>query len=388
MTACKTLGLFVQHKNMTIHDREQTQHLSEISANAKDSFLFISDDVRRTDRLTRDLQSNYKCCVHDLYDDRLPTSGFSFMISDILQLSSDALVRLRRCLQSARTPSMPFLFLVHSNPARAEIQAQLLGATATLSAAAASRALLERYARNVHPSCAVSTGTSAERHVHQAEQFLKDVFFTDTPVTVTLAEVGTSLVAHAVRETGIQDWVRAVQRFDDVTHQHILLVAGLAAAFASALRLNSIDQHLLTKAALLHDVGKTRIPMAILNKPGKLNDDELRVMRTHPLLGHAMLTDSGFDAITLMVVRSHHEMLDGSGYPDGLQGVQIPDLVRLVSICDIYAALIERRPYKLPLSAEKSFAMLEGMAGRLDSDLVRAFKPVADAFRSVAVSAA
>ena len=157
-------------------------------------------------------------------------------------------------------------------------------------------------------------------------------------------------------------------------------MAGLAAAFSSALGLCPADRHRLAKAALLHDVGKTKIPPAILNKPGKLDEAELKVMRTHPAHGHAMLAGRGFDPIMLAVVRSHHEMLDGSGYPDKLKGGEIPDLVRLVTVCDIYGALIERRCYKPPMESTKAYGILESMAGRLDGDLVRAFRPVVSAF--------
>ena len=159
---------------------------------------------------------------------------------------------------------------------------------------------------------------------------------------------------------------------------------GLSTAFALSLGLNARDRHLLAKAALLHDVGKTKIPPAILNKPGRLDPNELTIMRTHPGIGHAMLVGSGFDAATLMVVRSHHEMLDGSGYPDGLRAAEIPDLVRLVTISDIYAALIEKRPYKAALSESAALAIIDSMVGRLDGDLVRAFRPVAGAFELAA----
>jgi HD-GYP domain-containing protein (c-di-GMP phosphodiesterase class II) len=81
--------------------------------------------------------------------------------------------------------------------------------------------------------------------------------------------------------------------------------------------------------------------------------------------------------MTLAVVRSHHEYLDGSGYPDGLRAAEIPDLVRLITICDIYAALMEARPYKHPKSAREAFAILERMGTKLDGDLVRAFGRVA-----------
>ena len=172
--------------------------------------------------------------------------------------------------------------------------------------------------------------------------------------------------------------------FDDATHQHCLLVAGLAAAFSVTLGLSEVDRHRLAKAALLHDVGKVRVPTAILNKPGPRTEGEMAVMRTHPAEGHAMLLGGGFEDAMLTVVRSHHEMLDGSGYPDGLKGASIPDLVRLVTVCDIYGALIERRSYKPPMAAGRAFGLLQGMAGRLDGDLVRAFTPIVAATDEIA----
>ena len=96
----------------------------------------------------------------------------------------------------------------------------------------------------------------------------------------------------------------------------------------------------------------------------------------------------GFEDEMLVVVRAHHEMLDGFGYPDGLRGDQIPDLVRLVTICDIYAALIERRAYKPPLPGGQALAILDNMEGQLDGDLVRAFRPTAMAFGSLKTPAA
>ncbi|WP_053080242.1 MULTISPECIES: HD-GYP domain-containing protein [Methylobacterium] len=151
-----------------------------------------------------------------------------------------------------------------------------------------------------------------------------------------------------------------VWRFDDATHQHCLLVAGLAAGFSLHLGLRRDDCRRLTEAALLHDVGKSRIPLAILNKPARLDGGELAAMRAHPVLGHELLRDAAYDEALLAVVRSHHELLDGSGYPDGLRGDEIPDMVRIVTICDIFGELIECRPYKPPISGEAAYTVLEG----------------------------
>ena len=338
--------------------------------------LLITDDPRRGERLARQLSTFRACHLHNLYEGTPAVDASSLIISDVSALTSDALIRLRRILGRARGAGVPYLFLTHGNSIHAAAQARALGATGVLSAAIATRALLaslEGLLRDQDPSA-----PAVERHAGAARQFLASVFAPGAAVTPAAIETGTGLISCAVRDAGVRAWIQAVRRFDDATHQHCLLVAGLAAAFGGSLGLGPADRHRLTRGALLHDVGKIKIPPAILNKPGKLDAEEATLMRTHAALGHAMLGESGFDDEILAVVRSHHEMLDGSGYPDGLIGREIPDLVRLVTVCDVYGALIERRPYRAPVPAKNAYQILQGMTGRLDSHLVRAFRPVTD----------
>ena len=127
-----------------------------------------------------------------------------------------------------------------------------------------------------------------------------------------------------------------------------------------------------------HDLGKARIPLAILNKSGALTSEEAAIMRTHARIGYELLSQQGdYEPELLEVVLRHHELLDGSGYPDGLAGPQINDLVRLVTICDVYAALIERRSYKQAMEPAPAFKILQEMEGKLEGALVRAFAQVA-----------
>ncbi|MCJ2113309.1 HD domain-containing protein [Methylobacterium sp. E-025] len=340
--------------------------------------LLITDDLRRAQRLTRDLGTATGGAIHDLYGDTLPASRPKLIVSDVEALTSDAIVRLRRVLEQVRDEGVPYLFLVHGNVARAEAQAQVLGANGTLGAKASAQQLLATLGSLQVEIRPISVAVR-ERAV-EARQFLRQVLLSGRPITPTIAEIGTDLVVRAVGESGIYDWIRVVQQFDDATHQHCLLVASLAAAFSAALGLREADRHRLTKAALLHDVGKIHVPTEILNKPGKLTEAEAAVMRTHPTRGHAMLVGQGFDDTMLAAVRSHHELLDGTGYPDRLKGWEIPDLVRLVTVCDIYGALVERRPYRPPMAGLQAYAILKGMEGHLDVDLVHAFHPVAVAF--------
>ena len=131
-------------------------------------------------------------------------------------------------------------------------------------------------------------------------------------------------------------------------------------------------------AATLHDIGKAHIPRLILDKPGCLDPMEEEIMRRHPVIGYELLKDiSGIGLEILDGVRHHHEYLDGSGYPDALMAPEISDLVRLLTISDIFAALIESRPYSPPISRQDAYKILCGMDGRLERPLVKAFRNVA-----------
>ena len=104
----------------------------------------------------------------------------------------------------------------------------------------------------------------------------------------------------------------------------------------------------------------------------------LKVIRKHPRLGHdALAAQGGFPLEMLDVVLHHHEFLDGTGYPDRLSADQISDIVRLTTIVDVYAALVENRAYRLPFTHSKAFAIMEEMGGKLDQPLLQAFRPVA-----------
>lgn len=130
---------------------------------------------------------------------------------------------------------------------------------------------------------------------------------------------------------------------------------------------------------LLHDAGKVGIPERILGKPGPLTAAEWRVMRTHPLIGFQMVAAIPFLRNACEIVRSHHEMFDGSGYPEGLKGDEIPLPARVFAVVDAFDAMTTDRPYRAAMSVDQAAAEVERMAGtQFDADVVRAFVPLCE----------
>ena len=197
-------------------------------------------------------------------------------------------------------------------------------------------------------------------------------------VNLADAEAATAQIIASVAENGLSGWLDNVRKYHEGTFQHCLLVTGIAVAFALDIKFAALDVKRLGMAATLHDIGKARIPLSILDKPGRLDLAEEETMRQHPVIGYDLLKDiPGIGAETLDAVKHHHEYLDGSGYPDALTAPQISDLVRLLTISDIFAALIESRPYRPAMSRENAYKILCDMDGKLETSLLKAFRRTA-----------
>jgi putative nucleotidyltransferase with HDIG domain len=183
----------------------------------------------------------------------------------------------------------------------------------------------------------------------------------------------------AIQAASLRGWLEAIRHHHSQTYRHCLAVTGIAVAFAQHLGMNLDDQRRIARAAVVHDVGKAQIPLAILDKPGRLTAEEAELIREHPGLGVEALLSSpdDFSPEAHDVVLHHHEMLDGSGYPDRLVGAEISDIVRIITIADVFSALIEDRPYKQSASRADAWQSMQGLSGRLDADLLRAFQGVA-----------
>jgi len=169
-------------------------------------------------------------------------------------------------------------------------------------------------------------------------------------------------------------WMKLARAHDPLLHHHSLLVAELCASFSAFLNYSNSERRILVRAALLHDIGKVKIPAEILRKPSPLTTQEFSTVKSHAQLGYEMLDQAGeTDKTLLTVTRDHHERLDGSGYPRGLIAGEISVPVRVVTLCDVFAAMTEPRPYAEVMQWDEALERMAAKRARLDLELLSAF---------------
>lgn len=174
---------------------------------------------------------------------------------------------------------------------------------------------------------------------------------------------------------------RAAEYRDNETGLHIIRMSLAASILGRAVGLSRDECDLILNASPMHDIGKIGIPDRILLKPGPLEPDEWKVMRRHPIIGAELLAGGSSDLMQMAeaIAYCHHEKYDGTGYPRGLEGEAIPLAARIVAVCDVFDALLSRRPYKAPWTVEQALAELDRRAGsHFDPALVEKFHGVID----------
>lgn len=167
---------------------------------------------------------------------------------------------------------------------------------------------------------------------------------------------------------------KLVEARDTDAGAHLQGIQHLSRALALHIGLSEREADEIAYASMVHDVGKANVPDAVLKKPGPLTEEEWRIMQEHTEWGDQLLTENSDFETARQVARWHHEHWDGTGYPDGLAGEEIPLAPRIVAVADVYDALISKRPYKGPWPAHEAIQELRRMAGsHLDRRLVEAF---------------
>jgi putative nucleotidyltransferase with HDIG domain len=314
----------------------------------------------------------------------VPARNLSGIVVDINLRSAESVQRVRNKLRGEAYRALPRLFVLADALHHGSMQAWALGATDTISRPFDAEGILARI-RSSFPDSdgydATDHGQTLNNGVAAAHVVMIKIFEklpAGVPLTMDDIVQAENKILKAIKHSSLREWLTTVGCHHTDSYRHCLFVTGFAVAFAQHLGMREDDQRRLARAALLHDVGKAYIPVAILDKPGVLTVEEMVEIQKHPRLGFDALADQGgFPPEMLDVILHHHEFLDGTGYPDGLSGNQISDIVRLTTIVDIHAALVEKRAYRLPFTHAKAFEVMEQMGGKLDQHLLQAFRPVA-----------
>lgn len=274
------------------------------------------------------------------------------------------------------------VFVIEQKTRLLVAQAYGLGATCVLSYPVSLEKLLAALVNGDNSSATSSKVLSGAREAAAAGASAISSMFSavklDSPIDVMGTQGAAAKIADNIADDGLSSWLQTVRLHYEGTYQHCLLVTGIAVDFGLRLGLTKADICRLHSAAMFHDIGKAKIPFAVLDKPGPLDTREQALIQTHPVAGFDILQGTtGISFEVLDAVRHHHEYLDCSGYPDGLCAKNIADVVRILTIADIFAALIEYRSYKPCISREGAYEVIRSMRGKLEGPLVAAFKDVA-----------
>lgn len=368
--------------------------LSASSADRRNHIVVITDKIAQCDELQAILSQ--VCPVHLLSFSVNPKAKLNnalCVVIDVDLASPRAEQKVDHLSQLVLTASVPLIFVVDSSSEQPALDNVLkmtkaFGATNYITRPFKPEAILRTLSATyglVFERGAAQQGGATGLGVaaaHSTLSIVLEVSRAKRSFTFDDVMLKDDLIFDALRVSGIKAWLETLRRHHCRTYRHSLLVTGIAVAFTQTLGMRLADQRRIAHAGLLHDVGKAFTPLSILDKPGKLTDDEMSEIKKHPMVGHELLVQQGgFPEEILDCVRHHHELLDGSGYPDGLEGEQIVDLVRIVTIADIFSALIEERSYKPPLPPEHALEIMLQMDGKLDADLLREFRSVALAAR-------
>ena len=219
----------------------------------------------------------------------------------------------------------------------------------------------------------VKLSESVKKRVSEGIQYLynnsSSEQFTNTTTSIT-----NDLMKAINDNDAIAVDINALKTSDEYTFKHSVDVATMSIIIAKKQGLKQEDVYNIGIAGLLHDMGKSKIPLEILNKPGRLNDDEFAVMKQHPVLGYEILKEKDdFSQAVSLAVLQHHEKMNGKGYPMGVTSDRIVHYAKILSVVDVYDALVTERPYKKAFSQRTAVEMIMSMTEELDITAMKSF---------------
>lgn len=353
----------------------------------KPTILVVDDTPDNLSLMSGLLKDAYKVKIANSGEKALKIAATAPMpdliLLDIMMPEMDGYAVIRRLKGDINTRPIPVIFLT----AKAEIDDETLGL---------ELGAVDYITKPISPPI-VMARVKTHLEVKRMQDFLRDkAAFLEEEVERRTAQVG------AIQDVTIHAMASLAETRDNETGNHIRRTQHYLKVLAEKLRFNPRFAHFLNddktiehlfKSAPLHDIGKVGIPDRILLKPGRFTPDEFEIMKTHTTLGRDAIQhaeqelgiEMPFLRYAKEIAYGHQEKWDGSGYPEGLSGDDIPISARLMAVADVYDALISKRVYKDGMSHEKAVAIIEeGRGSHFDPDMVDAFLKIQEDFKRIA----
>lgn len=209
-------------------------------------------------------------------------------------------------------------------------------------------------------------------------QSIADVIMSGEIVDFSSIKESCEPLVQAIENNDFKSILNGVKSHDDYTYAHSMRVATLLSLLGHAAGFKKDEQLLLASGGLLHDVGKMMIPHNVLNKPGRLTEEEFEIIKTHvPETMKYLDTQENIPQAVKIIAEQHHEKLNGMGYPHGLKGAELNELARMAAVVDVFSALTDRRVYKAEMAPDKALhIMTEEMTGHLDQNYIKLFRTI------------
>lgn len=354
------------------------------------STILVVDDTPENLILMADLlQESYKVKVVNHGEKALKIaqsdSPPDLILLDIMMPEMDGYEVCKRLKANPKTKDIPVIFVTAKNEVMDETQGLELGAVDYISKPITPAIMMMRV--NTHLSM-----KKMHDFLHDKNSFLEDEIKHRTAEVVAIQDVTIHALASLAetRDNDTGNHIRRTQRYVKLLAEKLRFHPRFSHFLDSD---RTID--MLFKVAPLHDIGKVGIPDSILLKPGKFTPEEFEVMKAHPTLGYKTITQAEeelgihvpFLTVAKEIAFSHHEKYDGSGYPQGLAGDDIPISARLMAIADVYDALISRRIYKDGFDYETAVQIIiEGKGKHFDPDVVEVFLESQNEFKTIATN--
>ncbi len=348
------------------------QHVTIVHDNNMHDKSFIELVKRYHDIKMVDIES---LCAEDFIQ--------SLLIIVQVNLTDPKILRpLKRKMALPEREHIPVLFLLDDFNRREIVQSNILGATDYIAYPCPDSNFIEIMADLVNHAVEKSWAKLSKIQEAALKVSLKVVenTFSNAAKGLEIAqhEVKDScdLIIEATAKDGLNNWMNAIRQHHNYTYRHSMMVCGYLTSFGMLLGVKKSDLQLLAMGGMMHDIGKAMTPLDILDKPAKLTPTEWKVMQEHPKNCRLILSVEQWDDDMIDIATHHHERLDGTGYPDALEGSKVSDLARMTAIADMFSGLVDKRSYKPSMSAEKAIEIMLETEGQLDIPLVKAFRSV------------